>query len=62
MMEKTLRQALFMERGNVLALLGRPITLTLLLLGLIALAAPLLIRWWRRSPQPALSPTGGEGN
>jgi putative tricarboxylic transport membrane protein len=64
MMEKTLRQALFMERGNVLALLGRPITLTLLLLGLIALAAPLLIRWWRRSqpPPPALAPGAGERN
>jgi putative tricarboxylic transport membrane protein len=57
MMEKTLRQALFMEQGNVLALLGRPITLALLLLGLIALVAPLLLRWWRRSSPatPAVS-------
>jgi putative tricarboxylic transport membrane protein len=66
LMEKTLRQALFMERGNVLALAGRPITLALLLLGVVALAAPLLARWWRRRPAPApltlpSPPKGGEG-
>jgi TctA family transporter len=65
-MEKTLRQALFMERGNVLALLGRPITLALLLLGVVALAAPLLARWMRRSGRVPLTvpspPKGGEGS
>ncbi len=67
MMEKTLRQALFMERGDVLALAGRPITLTLLLIGVVALAAPPLLRWWRPAPpqppappHPTLSPKGGE--
>jgi putative tricarboxylic transport membrane protein len=56
LMEKTLRQALFMERGNVLAFLGRPITLTLLLLGVIALIAPPLIRWLRPAPSSRATP------
>jgi putative tricarboxylic transport membrane protein len=43
-MEKTLRQALFMERGDVLSLVGRPLTATLLLLGLLALVGPPLAR------------------
>jgi putative tricarboxylic transport membrane protein len=47
MMEKTLRQALFMERGNVLMFATRPITLALLLLGLLAIAAPPIIRLLR---------------
>jgi putative tricarboxylic transport membrane protein len=46
-MEKTLRQTLFMERGNFLAILARPLTLTLLLGGTIALVAPPLVRWLR---------------
>jgi putative tricarboxylic transport membrane protein len=47
LMEKTIRQALFMERGNVLALLGRPITLVLLLAGLLAVALPPVVRLLR---------------
>jgi putative tricarboxylic transport membrane protein len=48
LMEKTLRQALFMERGDVLAVLGRPLTATLLLVGTLAVAAPPLARLLRR--------------
>jgi putative tricarboxylic transport membrane protein len=44
MMEKTLRQSLFMSRGNVLEIVSRPLTLTLLILGLVALVAPLVAR------------------
>jgi putative tricarboxylic transport membrane protein len=47
LMEKTLRQALFMERGNVLALAGRPLTATLLLLGAVVLVTPPLVRLLR---------------
>jgi putative tricarboxylic transport membrane protein len=47
LMEKTLRQALFMERGNVLALLGRPLTVALLLIGAVVLVAPPLVRLLR---------------
>jgi putative tricarboxylic transport membrane protein len=50
MMEKTLRQALFMERGSVLAMLGRPLALALLLLGVLALIVPALVRLYRRPP------------
>jgi len=46
-MEKTLRQALFMERGDVLSLVGRPLTATLLLLGVLALVGPPLARLLR---------------
>jgi TctA family transporter len=44
MMEKTLRQSLFMARGDVLEMLSRPLTLTLLLLGLAAVVAPVVTR------------------
>jgi len=44
LMEKSLRQALSMERGDLLVLVSRPITLTLLLLGLLVLVAPALLR------------------
>jgi len=46
-MEKTLRQALFMERGDILSLVGRPLTATLLLLGTLALVGPPLARLLR---------------
>jgi putative tricarboxylic transport membrane protein len=46
-MEKTLRQGLFMERGDVLSLVGRPLTATLLGLGLLALVGPPLTRFLR---------------
>jgi putative tricarboxylic transport membrane protein len=48
LMEKTLRQALFLERGNVLALAGRPLTAALLVLGAVVLVAPPLVRLLRR--------------
>ncbi len=48
LMEKTLRQTLFMERGDLLGLLGRPLTLILLLIGILAVAAPTLARLLRR--------------
>jgi putative tricarboxylic transport membrane protein len=48
LMEKTLRQALFLERGNVLALAGRPLTAALLVLGVVVLVAPPLVRVFRR--------------
>jgi putative tricarboxylic transport membrane protein len=55
LMEKTLRQTLFMERGNVLAILGRPLTLTLLLLGVLAVTVPPLVRLLRpRTVAPSL--------
>jgi putative tricarboxylic transport membrane protein len=50
MMEKTLRQALFLERGDVLTLATRPITATLLLVGLAALVVPVLLRLRRPGP------------
>jgi putative tricarboxylic transport membrane protein len=48
LMEKTLRQTLFMERGDVFGMLGRPLTLILLLIGIVAVAAPPLARLLRR--------------
>jgi putative tricarboxylic transport membrane protein len=54
LMEKTLRQSLFMARGEWLTILGRPLTLTLLLVGVVAVAAPTLLRLarrWRTQPQ-----------
>jgi putative tricarboxylic transport membrane protein len=48
MMEKTLRQSLFLSRGSVLELVSRPLTATLLLLGALALFAPPLIALVRR--------------
>ncbi len=53
LMEKTLRQTLFMERGNLLAILGRPLTLTLLLLGVLAVTVPPLVRLLRPRPVAA---------
>jgi putative tricarboxylic transport membrane protein len=58
MMEKTLRQSLFMARGSVLDIASRPLTLTLLVLGLAALAAPMVARRLRGRPigaEPARS-------
>jgi putative tricarboxylic transport membrane protein len=55
LMEKTLRQALFMERGNFFAMLGRPLTLALVLIGVLAVLGPPIVRLLRRSAAPALS-------
>jgi putative tricarboxylic transport membrane protein len=48
MMEKTLRQSLFMTRGSFVDILTRPLTMTLLLLGLAVLVAPWAARRLRR--------------
>jgi putative tricarboxylic transport membrane protein len=48
LMEKALRQTLFMVRGDALAVLGRPLTLALLLIGTLAVVAPPLARLARR--------------
>jgi putative tricarboxylic transport membrane protein len=48
MMEKTLRQSLFLGRGSVLELVSRPLTASLLLLGALALIGPPLVRLLRR--------------
>jgi putative tricarboxylic transport membrane protein len=48
LMEKTLRQSLFMTRGEWPAIVGRPLTLTLLLVGVLAVAVPPLLRLARR--------------
>jgi putative tricarboxylic transport membrane protein len=55
LMEKTLRQALFMERGNVLALVGRPLTAALLVIGAVVLVTPPLVRFLR-GPRAASAP------
>jgi putative tricarboxylic transport membrane protein len=49
MMEKTLRQSLFMTRGSFVDILSRPITMTLLLLGVAAVVVPWVVRRLRRS-------------
>jgi putative tricarboxylic transport membrane protein len=44
MMEKTLRQALFLTRGSVVDLVARPLSATILILAAAALFAPPLVR------------------
>ena len=56
-MEKALRQALTMERGSVLTLLARPLTATMLLLGLLAVVTPPLLGLWRRLREARSLPT-----
>jgi putative tricarboxylic transport membrane protein len=48
MLEKSLRQSLFLTRGEILPLLTRPITAGLLVACLVGLAMPYLIRVFRR--------------
>jgi putative tricarboxylic transport membrane protein len=48
MMEKTLRQALFLTRGSVGDLLARPLTASILIVTLAAFFGPLLVRLLRR--------------
>jgi len=50
MMEKTLRQSLFMTRGSFVDILTRPITMTLLLLGVAVVVAPWVVRRLRGVP------------
>ena len=47
MMEKTLRQALFLTRGSVVDLVARPLSATILILAAAALFGPLLVRLLR---------------
>jgi putative tricarboxylic transport membrane protein len=54
MMEKTLRQALFLTRGSVLDLVTRPLSATILILAAIALFGPPLYRLLRGGPRPGL--------
>ncbi|HXG04306.1 MAG TPA: tripartite tricarboxylate transporter permease [Candidatus Binatia bacterium] len=56
MMEKTLRQTLFMARGDPSVVLGRPLTLALLAAGLLAVLLPALRR--ARGWTPAQAPAG----
>jgi putative tricarboxylic transport membrane protein len=49
MMEKTLRQALFLTRGSIVDLVARPLSATILLLAAAALFGPALVRLVRRS-------------
>jgi putative tricarboxylic transport membrane protein len=53
LMEKTLRQTLFMARGDWTDLFLRPLSVALLLLGLLALVGPPLLRLVRRRPVDA---------
>ena len=48
LMEKALVQTLFMERGRLLGILSRPLALSLLLLGVLALLVPPVMRLLRR--------------
>ena len=57
LMEKTLRQSLFMARGSWLEIVSRPLTLTLLLLGILALTGPPLMRLLRRRGAGASVPS-----
>jgi putative tricarboxylic transport membrane protein len=54
MMEKTLRQSLFLSRGSILEMISRPLTAAILLVALAALLAPVLVRIARRGRTPAI--------
>jgi putative tricarboxylic transport membrane protein len=54
MMEKTLRQALFLTRGSVVELVARPLTAAILVITLVAFLAPLVVRLVRRGRVPAV--------
>lgn len=59
MMEKTLRQTLFMARGDLGAVLARPLTLGLLLVGLLVVVAPSgvrAVRWLSAARAPVREP------
>ena len=53
MMEKTLRQSLFITRGSVVELVTRPLTVAILLVPVAALVGPPLVRLLRRRARPA---------
>jgi putative tricarboxylic transport membrane protein len=45
MLEKTLRQSLFMSRGDIWAIVSRPITAFLLFIGIAVIVLPPLVQW-----------------
>jgi putative tricarboxylic transport membrane protein len=49
MMEKTLRQALFLTRGDALEMISRPLTAAILIIPVAALIGPPLVSLLRRS-------------
>jgi putative tricarboxylic transport membrane protein len=53
MMEKTLRQSLFLTRGSLVEMVSRPLTAAILLVALAALVGPPLVRLIRRRPAAA---------
>jgi putative tricarboxylic transport membrane protein len=55
MMEKTLRQSMFISQGSVVDLLMRPLTLAILAIPVLALLVPPVLRL-RRRPRPAAAP------
>jgi putative tricarboxylic transport membrane protein len=55
MMEKTLRQSLFITQGSIVDVLTRPLTLAILLIPVLAFAVPPLLRL-RRRPRAAAAP------
>ena len=56
MMEKTLRQSLFLTRGSVVDLVSRPLTAAILIVPVAALLGPPLVRRLRRRARPAAAP------
>ena len=55
MMEKTLRQSLFITQGSLVDMVARPLTLAILAIPVMALAVPPLLRL-RRRPRTATAP------
>ena len=55
MMEKTLRQSLFISQGSIVEVLMRPLTMAILAVPVLALAGPPLLRL-RRRLRPAVAP------
>jgi TctA family transporter len=55
MMEKTLRQSLFISQGSIVEVLIRPLTMAILAVPVLALAGPPLLRL-RRRLRPAVAP------
>jgi putative tricarboxylic transport membrane protein len=58
-MENTLRQTLYMAHGDWRLLVFRPLALALVLVGVLAVAAPPLVAALRRRPAPAATVAGG---
>ena len=54
MMEKTLRQALFISRCSVVDILARPLTIGILAVPAAAFVVPLLLRTWSRRRDSAV--------